>query len=39
MSGYLFSSFNNGPVASHNHVRQSVGIFDVGHMVQSKWDI
>lgn len=23
-------------VASHNHVRNSVGIFDVGHMVQSK---
>ena len=23
-------------VASHNHVRHSVGIFDVGHMVQSK---
>ena len=27
------------PVESHNHVRKSVGIFDVGHMVQSKWDI
>ena len=24
-------------VASHNHVRKSVGIFDVGHMVQSKY--
>src|ERR1700722_2426477 len=23
-------------VASHHHVRESVGIFDVGHMVQSK---
>ncbi|KAF8339899.1 uncharacterized protein EI90DRAFT_3144116 [Cantharellus anzutake] len=24
-----------GQVASHNHVRNSVGLFDVGHMVQS----
>ncbi|KAG8748251.1 Aminomethyltransferase, mitochondrial [Ceratobasidium sp. 414] len=24
-----------GQVASHNHVRDSVGLFDVGHMVQS----
>lgn len=24
-------------VASHNHVRTSVGLFDVGHMVQSKY--
>jgi aminomethyltransferase len=24
------------PVASHQHVRQSAGLFDVGHMVQSK---
>ncbi|KDQ14916.1 hypothetical protein BOTBODRAFT_158951 [Botryobasidium botryosum FD-172 SS1] len=24
-----------GQVASHNHVRSSVGLFDVGHMVQS----
>ena len=24
-------------VASHHHVRKSVGLFDVGHMVQSKW--
>jgi aminomethyltransferase len=23
-------------VASHQHVRQSAGLFDVGHMVQSK---
>jgi aminomethyltransferase len=23
-------------VASHNHVRNSVGLFDVSHMVQSK---
>lgn len=23
-------------VAGHNHVRQKVGVFDVGHMVQSK---
>ncbi|KAJ3515717.1 hypothetical protein NLJ89_g1589 [Agrocybe chaxingu] len=26
-----------GQVASHNHVRKSVGIFDVGHMVQSNF--
>jgi len=25
-----------GQVASHNYVRNNVGIFDVGHMVQSK---
>ncbi len=25
-----------GAVASHHHVRQSIGLFDVGHMVQSK---
>ena len=25
------------PVASHHHVRKSVGLFDVGHMVQSKY--
>lgn len=25
-----------GAVASHNHVRESVGLFDVGHMLQSK---
>lgn len=25
-----------GAVASHHHVRESVGLFDVGHMVQSK---
>lgn len=25
-----------GQVASHNHVRTSAGLFDVGHMVQSK---
>lgn len=24
-------------VASHQHVRQSAGLFDVGHMVQSKY--
>ncbi|KAI0820241.1 hypothetical protein BC628DRAFT_1423043, partial [Trametes gibbosa] len=24
-----------GAIASHKHVRQSVGLFDVGHMVQS----
>ena len=24
-------------VASHHHVRKSVGLFDVGHMVQSKY--
>jgi aminomethyltransferase len=24
------------PVASHSHVRNSVGLFDVGHMVQTK---
>ncbi|KAF9483028.1 glycine cleavage system T protein [Pholiota conissans] len=26
-----------GQIASHNHVRNSVGIFDVGHMVQSNF--
>ncbi|KAK7456453.1 Aminomethyltransferase, mitochondrial [Stygiomarasmius scandens] len=26
-----------GQVASHNHVRNSVGLFDVGHMVQSNF--
>ncbi|KAJ6592183.1 hypothetical protein DFH09DRAFT_1136820 [Mycena vulgaris] len=26
-----------GQVASHNHVRTSVGLFDVGHMVQSNF--
>ncbi|KAH6915701.1 aminomethyltransferase [Coprinopsis sp. MPI-PUGE-AT-0042] len=26
-----------GQVASHNHVRKSVGLFDVGHMVQSNF--
>ncbi|EJF58044.1 Aminomethyltransferase folate-binding domain-containing protein [Dichomitus squalens LYAD-421 SS1] len=26
---------NGGAVASHHHVRNSVGLFDVGHMVQS----
>lgn len=26
-----------GQVASHNHVRQKVGLFDVGHMVQSNF--
>ncbi|KZT00994.1 glycine cleavage system T protein [Laetiporus sulphureus 93-53] len=26
-----------GAVASHHHVRQSVGLFDVGHMVQSNF--
>ncbi|KAK0215133.1 hypothetical protein IW262DRAFT_264933 [Armillaria fumosa] len=26
-----------GAVASHNHVRTSVGLFDVGHMVQSNF--
>ncbi|KAI0923378.1 hypothetical protein AcV5_008943 [Taiwanofungus camphoratus] len=28
---------NVGAVASHHHVRRSVGLFDVGHMVQSKF--
>ncbi|KAF8194692.1 hypothetical protein BJ912DRAFT_959109 [Pholiota molesta] len=28
---------NVGQIASHNHVRNSVGIFDVGHMVQSNF--
>ncbi|KAI0364570.1 glycine cleavage system T protein [Pilatotrama ljubarskyi] len=28
---------NVGAVASHHHVRQSVGLFDVGHMVQSNF--
>ena len=28
---------NVGAVASHHHVRKSVGLFDVGHMVQSKY--
>ena len=27
---------NYALVASHNHVRNSIGLFDVGHMVQSK---
>lgn len=26
-----------GAVASHNHVRESVGLFDVGHMMQSNF--
>ena len=26
-------------VASHQHIRQSAGLFDVGHMVQSKYAI
>ncbi|PSR72206.1 hypothetical protein PHLCEN_2v11913 [Hermanssonia centrifuga] len=26
-----------GAVASHHHVRQSIGLFDVGHMVQSNF--
>ena len=36
--GCLFFSLKQCLVESHNHVRKSVGIFDVGHMVQSKWD-
>ncbi|KJA22757.1 hypothetical protein HYPSUDRAFT_1083580 [Hypholoma sublateritium FD-334 SS-4] len=28
---------NVGQIVSHNHVRHSVGIFDVGHMVQSNF--
>ncbi|GBE89404.1 Probable aminomethyltransferase [Sparassis crispa] len=28
---------NVGAVASHDHVRESVGLFDVGHMVQSNF--
>ncbi|EDR07385.1 uncharacterized protein LACBIDRAFT_250466, partial [Laccaria bicolor S238N-H82] len=28
---------NVGQVASHNHVRSSAGLFDVGHMVQSNF--
>ena len=26
-----------GAIASHNHVRESVGLFDVGHMMQTKY--
>ncbi|CAL1713921.1 unnamed protein product [Somion occarium] len=28
---------NTGVVASHHHIRNSVGLFDVGHMVQSNF--
>ncbi|KAJ7715198.1 hypothetical protein B0H16DRAFT_509996 [Mycena metata] len=36
-AGYLMplSYGNVGQVASHHHVRESAGLFDVGHMVQS----
>ena len=27
-----------GAIASHTHVRESVGLFDVGHMMQTKYD-
>ena len=36
-SAFTFPHVSDGyAVASHQHVRQSAGLFDVGHMLQSK---